>query len=142
PEHLTPVLHTLLQQADTTIAELSIPEEQRRPATTAALCALSTHQGLTSATIAHVGDSRVYLLREGQALQRLTKDHGYFPFAVRHQKLSEEEALRIEQAEQADDLSSDEQDHFAQRNKITCAIGWSDFTFIPVRSLLLHPGDR
>src|SRR5437879_9353805 len=31
PEHLTPVLHTLLQQADTTIAELSIPEAQRRP---------------------------------------------------------------------------------------------------------------
>ncbi|HEY7418919.1 MAG TPA: PP2C family serine/threonine-protein phosphatase, partial [Ktedonobacteraceae bacterium] len=142
PEQLASILQTILQQADTTIAELSIPLEHKRPATTAVLCVLSVHQGQTYATIAHIGDSRIYLLREGQALQRLTRDHGYFPFAVRHQKLTEKEALRIEQAEQADDLSPDDLSHFARRNRITCAIGWSDFPFIPTRSLLLHPGDR
>lgn len=142
PEQLACVLQTLLQQADTTIAALPIPAEQKRPATTAALCVLSVHQDLTYATIAHIGDSRVYLLREGQALLRLTKDHGYFPFAVRHQKLTEAEALRIEQAELANDLSPDDLSHFDRRNKITCAIGWTDFPFIPTRSLPLHPGDR
>lgn len=142
PEQLTCALQTVLQQADTIIAKLSISPEQKRPATTAALCALSVHQSQTYATLAHIGDSRIYLWREGQALQRLTKDHGYFPFAVRHQKLTEEEALRIEQAEQADDLSLDDLSHFALRHKITCALGWSDFPFIPVRSQSLQPGDR
>ena len=142
PEQLANVLQTMLRQADTTIAELPILPEHKRPATTAALCVLSVHQDQTYATIAHVGDSRIYLLREGQTLQRLTKDHGYFPFAVRQQKLTEEEALRIEQAGLADDLSPDDLAHFARRNRITCAIGWSDFPFIPTRSLPLHPGDH
>jgi serine/threonine protein phosphatase PrpC len=142
PEHLADVLQTLLQQADTTIAALRIPAEQKRPATTAALCVLSVYQTLAYVTLAHIGDSRIYLLREGQALQRLTKDHGYFPFAVRHRKLTEEDALRIEQAEQADNLSPDDLPHFDRRNRITCAIGWSDFPFIPTCSLPLHPGDR
>lgn len=141
PEQLADALQTLLRQADTTIAELPISPEHKRPATTAALCVLSVHQDQIYATIAHVGDSRIYLLREGQTLQRLTKDHGYFPFAVRQQKLTEEEALRIEQAELADDLSPDDLAHFARRNRITCAIGWSDFPFIPTRSLPLRPGD-
>lgn len=139
PEQLACTLQTLLQQADTAIAALPIPVEHKRPATTAALCVLSVHLDLAYATIAHIGDSRVYLLREGQALQRLTKDHGYFPFAVRHQKLTEEDALRIEQA---DELSPDDLSHFNRRNRITCAIGWTDFPFIPTRSLPLHPGDR
>lgn len=142
PEQLACALQTVLQQADATIAKLSIPPEHKRPATTAALCTLSVHQDQIYATLAHIGDSRIYLLREGQTLQRLTKDHGYFPFAVRHQKLTEAEALRIEQAEQTDDLSPDDLSHFAQRNKITCAIGWSDFPFIPVRSQSLQPSDR
>lgn len=142
PEQLACTLQSMLQRADATIAQLPVSPSEKRPATTAALCVLSVHEGQAYATIAHIGDSRVYLLREGQTLQRLTKDHGYFPFAVRHQKLTEEEALRIEQAKQADDLSPDDLSHFARRNRITCAIGWSDFPFIPVRSLPLHPGDN
>lgn len=141
PEHLACTLETLLWQADTTIAALPIPAEHKRPATTAALCVLSVHQCLAYATLAHIGDSRVYLLRKGQAIQRLTKDHGYFPFAVRQQILSEKEAWRIEQAEQAADLSLDDRSHFDRRNRITCAIGWTDFPLIPTHSLQLHPGD-
>ena len=141
PEHLACTLETLLQQADTMIAALSIPAEYKRPATTAALCVLSMHQGLAYATVAHIGDSRMYLLRKDLAIQRLTKDHGYFSFAVRHQILSEQEALRIEQAEQAADLSPDDRSHFDRRNKITCAIGWTDFPCIPTHSLQFHPGD-
>lgn len=142
PEQIESTLQVLIRLADTTIAELPIPPEQKRPATTAALCALSAHQGQVYATVAHTGDSRVYLLRAGQPLRRLTKDNGYFSFAVRHQKLTEEEALRIEQAEQADDLSPEQQAHFARRNKITCAVGWSDFPHIQTSSLVLLPRDR
>jgi serine/threonine protein phosphatase PrpC len=141
-EQLESVLQALIRQADTAIAELSIPPEQKRPATTAALCALSTYQGQVYATIAHIGDSRVYLLRAGQPLRRLTKDNGYFSFAVRHQQLTEEEALCIEQAERAEDLSPEQQAHFARRNKITCAVGWGDFPRIQTSSLALFPGDR
>jgi serine/threonine protein phosphatase PrpC len=142
PEQLESVLQALIRQADTAIAELPIPPEHKRPATTAALCALSTHQGQAYATVAHIGDSRVYLLRAGQPLRRLTKDNGYFSFAVRHQQLTEEEALRIEQAEQAEDLLPEQQAHFARRNTITCAVGWSDFPRIQTSSLALFPGDR
>ena len=143
PEQMEIRLQTFLRKADTTIAALTIPPEQRRPATTAALCAFSQQpQNHLYATVAHIGDSRAYLLRAGQPLQRLTRDNGYFPFAIRHQRLTEEDAWRIEQTVQAEDLSPEDQEHFMRRNQITCAVGWSDFPSIPVRSLLLLPGDR
>src|SRR5947209_17701199 len=41
--------------------------------------------------IAHVGDSRAYLFRDG-ALQRLTKDHSLVEELVKQGKLTEEEA--------------------------------------------------
>jgi serine/threonine protein phosphatase PrpC len=141
PEQLETILQTLLRHADAVIAGLPLPPEQRRPATTAALYAFSLISEQAWVSIAHLGDSRVYLLREGQPLQRLTQDHSYFSFAVRRQKLTEEEARRIEQAERADDLSLTEQTLFARRREITCAVGWSDFSQIPTSSHLLLPGD-
>lgn len=141
PEELEAALGTLLRKADTTIAALEIPPEQRRPATVAALCAYSVDEGQAFVSIAHVGDSRIYLLRAGQPLRRLTGDHGYFSFAVRRGLLTEEEARQIEQAGQAEDLSTGDLTHFARRNEITCAVGWSDFPQIPTSSHLLLPGD-
>lgn len=142
PEQLALTLQALIRQADTAIAELPIPPEQRRPATTAALCALSIHQSQIDATIVHVGDSRIYLLHPGQPLRRFTKDNGYFPFAIRHGRLTGEEAWRVEQAEQADDLSPEQHTHFARRNEITCAVGWSDFPFVQTGTFALLPGGR
>lgn len=142
PEQIERALQAAIQQADTAIAEISILAEQRRPATTLALCALSWYQGQAYASVAHVGDSRVYLARLGQSLQRLTNDHGYFRFAVRQHRLTEEDAWRIEQVERREDLSPDDQAHFARRHQVTCAVGWSDFPLIPVSSHLLLPGDR
>ncbi|HEU5382840.1 MAG TPA: PP2C family serine/threonine-protein phosphatase [Ktedonobacteraceae bacterium] len=141
PEQLEVVLGMLLRKADTAIASLEIPPEQRRPATVAALCAYAVQQGQAFLSVAHVGDSRIYLLREGQPLQRLTKDHGYFSFAVRRGLLAEEEALRIEQAERVEELSAGDLAHFTRRNEITCAIGWSDFPHIPASSRPFLPGD-
>lgn len=142
PEQIERTLQAAIRQADTAIAELPIPAEQRHPATTLALCVLSFHQGQAYATVAHVGDSRVYLARLGQPLRRLTSDHGYFRFAVRHRQLTEEDAWRIEQVEQREDLSQEDQAHFERRHQITCAVGWSDFPTVPMSSHLLLPGDR
>jgi serine/threonine protein phosphatase PrpC len=43
-------------------------------------------------TIAHVGDSRAYLLRDGEPLRQLTSDHTVVAQLVRQQRLSPEEA--------------------------------------------------
>jgi serine/threonine protein phosphatase PrpC len=142
PEQIEHVLQAAIQQADTAIAELPIPAEQRRPATTLALCVLSISQGQAYVSVAHVGDSRVYLARLGQPLRRLTIDHGYFRFAVRRKLLAEEDAWRIEQVEHREDLSQEDQTHFERRHHITCAVGWSDFPMIPVSSHPLLPGDQ
>ncbi len=141
PEQVEHTLQAAIQQADTVIAELPIPAEQRRPATTLTLCVLSFHQGQAYASVAHVGDSRVYLARLGQPLRRLTNDHGYFRFAVRRELLTERDAWRIEQVEHREDLSREDQAHFERRHQITCAVGWSDFPTIPVSSHPLLPGD-
>jgi protein phosphatase len=142
PEQMEHALQMAIQRADTAIAELPIPAEQRRPATTLALCVLSFYQGLAYASVAHVGDSRVYLARLGQPLQRLTTDHGYFRFAVRRRLLAEEDAWRIEQVEHRKNLSQEDQTHFERRHQITCAVGWSDFPMVPVSSHPLLPGDQ
>ncbi|HEU5379813.1 MAG TPA: PP2C family serine/threonine-protein phosphatase [Ktedonobacteraceae bacterium] len=142
PEQLERVLQSATQQADRAIAALSIPAEQRRPATTLALCALSFQRSRAYASVAHIGDSRVYLARLGQPLRRLTIDHGYFGFAVRRKLLTEANARRIEQAEHGEDLSPEDYAHFERRHQITCAVGWSDFPTIPVSSHPLLPGDQ
>jgi PPM family protein phosphatase len=141
PEQQTAVVANLLREVDTTIAALDIPPEHRRPATVAVLCAYELAPDQARMSIAHLGDSRIYLLRQGSPLQRLTRDHGYFSFAVRRGLLTEEEATRIEQATRAEDLSTEDLLHFQRRNEITCGLGWSDFPHIPTSSQVLLPGD-
>lgn len=130
------VLTLLIERADARIAALPLPEGQRRPGATIVLAAFSAGQMV----YAHVGDSRIYLLRGGQ-LRRLTEDDGYFPFAVQKGLLSQEESMRIEQATQVSALSEADLKHFHLRNKITCAVGWSDFR-PHVGRLSLLAGDR
>ena len=142
PAQLEAALQRLIRQADTALAALPIPPEQRRPATTVVLGVLSSQQGLAHVTVAHIGDSRAYLLREGQSIRRLTRDNGYFSLAIRRGEINEEDAWRIEQATQACELTTDDVLRFTRRNEITCAVGWTDFPRIPASSLALLPGDR
>ena len=135
-------LQRLIRLADTTLAALPISPGERRPATTAVLGLLSSQEGLAHVTVAHIGDSRAYLLRAGQPIQRLTRDNGYFSFAVRRGEINEADAWRIEQATQASELAPDDVLRFSRRNEITCAVGWTDFPRISTRSLALLPGDR
>ena len=93
-------------------------------------------------TYAHVGDSRIYLLRGEQPLQRLTVDDGYFPFALRKGWLKEEDLARIEQATSSTDLSETDLKHFERRNKITRALGWEEFQVAHTSTIDLVSGDR
>jgi PPM family protein phosphatase len=76
------------------------------------------------AHVAHVGDSRAYLLRSG-ALQQLTEDHTLVQRMVREGRLTEDEAA-----------------HHPQRSVLTRALGVDEDIPVDELSLDVHPGDR
>jgi len=88
---------------------------------------------LTAATIvgdtlviAHVGDSRAYLHRDGEPLRRLTDDHTVVEDAVRAGRLSAAHARR-----------------HPHRNVLTQAVGLDhDIRVDAPQPVALHPGDR
>ena len=77
-----------------------------------------------SAQIAHVGDSRAYLLRDGE-ISRLTEDHSYVTSLVREGRLSEDEA-----------------EHHPQRSILERALGQESEVEIDIRVIDTEPGDR
>ncbi|HXZ86351.1 MAG TPA: SpoIIE family protein phosphatase, partial [Myxococcota bacterium] len=77
----------------------------------------------TEAALAHVGDSRIYLLRGGR-LRALTLDHSMVADLVAYRRLSRAAALR-----------------HPQRHVITRALGVQPVLEPDVGSLLLEPGD-
>jgi Serine/threonine protein phosphatase len=78
----------------------------------------------TTMTVAHVGDSRAYLLR-ADALQRVTVDHSLVEELIRDGKLTEEQAAV-----------------HPQRSIITRALGVDSSVDVDVYSLVLQPNDR
>jgi protein phosphatase len=76
-----------------------------------------------SVVLAHVGDSRGYLLRDGE-LARLTEDHSLVEELLRGGKLTEEEALE-----------------HPQRSVITRALGIEPIVEIDTWTYPLRPGD-
>jgi protein phosphatase len=91
---------------------------------------------------AHVGDSRIYLLRGKDDLKRITEDDSILTELVKNHELSEKQALRIDQATREDDLSDIELACFQQRNGITQALGDSQSIQVHVAETPLLPGDR
>lgn len=89
----------------------------------------------------HIGDSRVYLLRKDEDLRRLTIDDGYFLLQQNKGELSEQDALRIDQASSANQLSEKEREHFEKRNVITQSLGGEKLT-LHSGQIELCPGDR
>ena len=76
--------------------------------------------------LAHVGDSRAYLLREGEAISQLTTDHTLVEQLVREGRISREEAAV-----------------HPQRNVITKTIGINvDVEIDSLAPLALEPGDQ
>ncbi len=75
-------------------------------------------------TLAHVGDSRVYRLRDGQ-LDRLTRDHSWVEEQIRIGALSEQAARQ-----------------HPWRNIVTRALSGSKDLKVDIQEVALQPGDR
>jgi serine/threonine protein phosphatase PrpC len=89
-----------------------------------------------------VGDSRIYLLREHQALTCLTRDDGLLTTLVQQQNISEADALRIDQAAYSDQLSEDELSYFKKRYEIFQMLGGARRPLIHSDQTRIIPGDR
>jgi protein phosphatase len=114
-------LETLVQHANEAIYKKS----QDDPAlhgmgTTCTLVVVGDHL----AQFAHVGDSRAYLLRDGE-LSQLTEDHTLVNRMVREGRLSAEEA-----------------DHHPQRNIVTRALGVDPNVAVDTPGVQVRNGDR
>lgn len=91
---------------------------------------------------AHVGDSRIYLLRSGEPLLRLTGDDGYMAKLIKEGTLSKADALRIDQTMTADQLNEQDRELFDKRNGISQALGYTKMHEIHTGQVALIPGDR
>jgi protein phosphatase len=101
-------------------AAMSENDTLRGMATTAAAVLL----GREGPVVAHVGDSRVYLFRNG-TLEQITQDHSWVSEQVRAGILSDADARR-----------------HPWRNVVTRALSGGDDPDVEVRDISLEPGDR
>ena len=142
---LCDILQLIIQDADELVrtegAHLAGTDDL---ATTVALLAFSRRAGTHGYTMvhAHVGDSRIYLLHEQEPLKRLTSDDGLLAKLVENQIITEENALRIDQAMSTDELTDTEYSYFRLRGGITQALGGPIPPMIHTDQLTIYPGDR
>lgn len=113
-------------------------------ATTVAIAALCRNANKKSYTLvfAHVGDSRIYLLPYGGSLKRLTSDDGLLAKLVENQVVDDVDALKIDQAMRADELTETEFSYFRLRGGITQALGGPIQPMIHTTQISITPGDR
>ncbi len=100
--------------------EARIDAQKRGMGTTLSCILFSGSHGY----IAHVGDSRIYLLREGR-IQQLTEDHTVYNELVKRGKLSKEQIERV-----------------AQKNAITRAVGVYERVEVDTLTIEVLPGDQ
>jgi PPM family protein phosphatase len=142
---LCTILEHLIQEADDRVrtegARLAGTDDL---ATTVAMAAFCRQPDTRSYTMvyAHVGDSRIYLLRDQEPLKRLTSDDGLLAKLVENQIVTDKDALRIDQAMRADQLSDTEFSYFRLRGGITQALGGPLPPTIHTEQLPVYPGDR
>ncbi len=151
------LVHQLLDEAQAAISDEGVRrvkaakkrgEEVGCPETTAVvsvLCQCLEQKGYIMG-YAHVGDSRIYLLRPGESLQRLTVDDGYATKKVHEQAITEEDALRIDQTTHAEQLTEAEREIFDKRYGITQSLGHlherKTSITIHTAQTMVYPGDR
>ncbi len=113
-------------------------------ATTVALAAFCTHSEVREYTMisAHVGDSRIYLLRGQNKLQRITDDDGLLTKLVENEVVDQQHAYQIDQATQSDQLSDPDYRYFRLRGGITQAIGGPIPPTVHLNKTTVYPGDR
>jgi serine/threonine protein phosphatase PrpC len=113
-------------------------------ATTVALAAFCKQPETHHYTMvsAHVGDSRIYLLRGQERLQRLSNDDGFLTKLIENQIIDEEHAHRIDQAMCANQLTDVEYRYFRLRGGITQALGGPMAPTVHINKTTIKPGDR
>jgi serine/threonine protein phosphatase PrpC len=139
------LLQHLIEHADETIRTDGVKEAGTDDlATTVAIAALCHHPESNEFNMvyAHVGDSRVYLLKKGEPLQRLTIDDGLLGKLVENEMVNEEDARRIDQAIRAEELTEAEISYFRLRGGITQALGGPLPPEIHVDQIPIAIGDR
>lgn len=95
-------LYMALSQAHDEVVKLGVDQEvDFRPRATCAICLIQE----TGSWWAHIGDSRIYLLRNGEVMSR-SRDHSHVEILIQEGAITEEEAL----------------DH-PMRNFVECCIG-------------------
>src|SRR5262249_43955121 len=113
-------------------------------ATTVALAAFCKQTDSNHYTMlnAHVGDSRIYLLRGQEKLKRLTNDDGFLTKLIENQIINEQHALRIDQAMCVSQLTDIEYRYFRLRGGITQALGGPIAPTVHINKTTIKPGDR
>ena len=109
------------RMADRRIASEAAAKSELRGMATTAVAALVTDDAVT---LAHVGDSRVYRLRQGQ-FDQLTRDHSWVEEQIRAGTLTESAARA-----------------HPWRNIVTRALSGSEDLDVDIRELTLEPSDR
>ncbi|HYX50335.1 MAG TPA: PP2C family serine/threonine-protein phosphatase, partial [Ktedonobacteraceae bacterium] len=142
---LCTLLRHLIELADETIRTDGVREAGTDDlATTVAIAALCHQPGKNEFNMvyAHVGDSRVYLLKGSEPLKRLTIDDGLLGKLIENEIVNEEDARRIDQAMRTEDLSEAELSYFRLRGGITQALGGPLPPEIHVDEIPISIGDR
>jgi serine/threonine protein phosphatase PrpC len=115
-----PLVETVMEANQRVLERAESDRDLRGMGTT--LTALVTEDA--KAHLAHVGDSRAYLLRRGN-LQQLTEDHTLVQRMVREGRITSEEARS-----------------HPQRSVVTRALGVEEDLSVDELTLDVHPGDR
>ncbi|HVB74468.1 MAG TPA: PP2C family serine/threonine-protein phosphatase [Ktedonobacteraceae bacterium] len=139
------VLQRLVEAADEEVRTEGAREAGTDDLATTVAMAMFCHESNSNEYTmfyAHVGDSRVYLLHENEPLKRLTIDDGLLGRLVESQMVEEENALRIDQAMRAEDLTDVEFSYFRLRGGITQALGGPVPPNIHLNSIPIAIGDR
>lgn len=143
--NLCTILEDLIRDADEQVrtagAQRAGTDDLATTVALAAFCRQSETRDYTM-VFAHVGDSRIYLLREDEPLKRLTNDDGLLAKLIENQIINETDAFRIDQAMIIEQLSDTEISYFRLRGGITQALGGPLPPSIHIDQVTIQPGDR
>jgi serine/threonine protein phosphatase PrpC len=125
---LLQILEHAVQQACGAIFKRAQAEQEKRGmGTTCSILLVSGPPGLARGFIAHVGDSRIYLVRQGQTHQ-LTEDHSLMNELIRRGKVKPEEI--------------DSSPYKQYKNAVTRAVGVYESVEVETFDLDVLPGDN
>lgn len=110
--------------------------------TTVTVAKIWEQEGQSTLVYANVGDSRLFVLRNGK-LNQLTIDDSVTELAVQSGSITKEQAELVDQAISKEDLSDEKlKTLFSKRNKITNSLGTGQNSVVEAGVFHLQPGDR